>query len=115
MKPRRDVGVIQVGMVAAARADELEQVGVAAFEAAVRDACRLAPQERRPAVAGLAGGWECHGVGPHAQPWVAAVTRVRCGDDGREESRSGRSQDVRGARTAHTTHRQAVVPAAAWV
>jgi hypothetical protein len=51
-------------MVAAAGADELEQVGVAAFEAAVRDAGRLAPQERRPAVAGLAGRRECHGVGP---------------------------------------------------
>jgi hypothetical protein len=115
LKPRRDLAVIQIGMVAAAGADKFEQAGVAAFEAAVRDVGRLAPQERRPAVAGLAGGRECHGAGLHAQPRVTAVTRVRWGDGGREGSRSGRCQDVRGARTAHTTHRQAVVPAAAWV
>jgi hypothetical protein len=34
--PGRDLGVIEVRMVAAAGADELEQAGVAAFEAAVR-------------------------------------------------------------------------------
>jgi hypothetical protein len=102
-------------MVATAGADELEQAGVAAFEAAVRDADRLAPQERRPAVAGLAGRRECHGAGPRAQPRVMAVKRVRCGDGGRAGSRSGRCQDVRGARAAHSTHRHAVVPAAAGV
>jgi hypothetical protein len=66
LKPRRDLAVIQVGMVAAAGADKLEQAGVAAFEAAVRDVGRLAAQERRPAVAGRAGRRKCHGAGPHA-------------------------------------------------
>jgi len=43
-------------MVAAVRADDLIQVGVAAFETAVRDAGRLAPQDRPSAVAGLTAG-----------------------------------------------------------
>jgi hypothetical protein len=100
-------------MVAAAGADELEQAGVAAFGAAVRDAGRLAPQERRPAVAGLAGRRERRAAGPHAQPRVTAATRVRCWDSGRAGSRSGICHDVRGAMTAHSTHHQAVVLAAA--
>ena len=45
-------------MIAAARADELKQAGVAAFETAVDDADRLAPQDRRAAVAGLTGNWK---------------------------------------------------------
>ena len=81
MKPRRDAGEIQVRMVAAAGADEFEHAGVAAFEAAVHDADRLAPHERRPAVAGLTGKRECHvGVRLYAQPWVTAMVRPRPGD-----------------------------------
>jgi hypothetical protein len=38
-------------VIAAAGPDELKQVGVAAFETAVDDADRLAPQDRRAAVA----------------------------------------------------------------
>jgi hypothetical protein len=100
-------------MVAAAGADELEQAGVAAFDTAVHDAGRLAPQERRPAVAGLTGGRERHAAEPHAQPRVTAVTGVRCGDDGRAGSPSGMYHDAGGARTAHSTHHKAVVPTAA--
>lgn len=48
-------------MVAAAGADELKHVGVTAFEAAVHDPGRLAPHERRPAVAGLTGKRRCNG------------------------------------------------------
>jgi hypothetical protein len=55
LKPRRDLGVIDVRVVAAAGADELEQGGVAAFGAAVHDAGRLAPHECHAAVAGLPG------------------------------------------------------------
>jgi hypothetical protein len=99
-------------MVAAAGADELKHVGVAVFEAAVHDAVRLAPQERRPAVAGLTGKRRYQGaVGRDAQPRVTAIVRARCGDGGRADSRPG----ARVARTAHSTHRQAVVPAAAGV
>jgi hypothetical protein len=116
LKARRDLGVIQVRMVAAAGADELEQPGVAAFEATIGDADRLAPHERRPAVAGLTGRRECHGAaGCDAQPRVMEMVRARRGDDCRADSQSGPCHDVRGARTAHTTHRQAVVPAAAGV
>jgi hypothetical protein len=47
-------------MVAAAGADDLECVGVAAFHPAVHEAERLAPQPCCPAVARLARGRECH-------------------------------------------------------
>jgi hypothetical protein len=81
LKPRRDTGVIQVRIVAAAGADEFEHAGVAAFEAAIHDADRLAPDERRPAVAGLTGKRECQvSVRLYAQPWVTAMVRLRPGD-----------------------------------
>jgi hypothetical protein len=115
LKARWDLGVIQVWMVAAAGADELEQAGPAAVEAAVGDAGRLAPNERRPTVAGLTCRRECHGAGRDAQPRVTLMVRARRGNGGRADSRSGICCDVRGARSAHTTHRQAVVPAAAGV
>src|SRR2546421_7584139 len=93
-------------MVAAVRADDLIQVGVAAFETAVYDAGRLAPQDRPSAVAGLTGGRGCHdGLGHDAQPPFTAFTRVRCRDRGR----TGTGHDVRIAGTAHLT-RQEVVP-----
>jgi hypothetical protein len=52
LKPGRDLGVIQVRVIAAL-ADELKSVGVAAFYPALHDAGRAAPQGRRAAVAGL--------------------------------------------------------------
>ena len=115
MRPRRYLGEIQVRMVAAAGADELEQAGVAAFEAAVRDAGRLAPHERRPAMAALAGRRERHGAGGGAQPRVMSMVRARYGGGGRADRLSGTCHDVRGTRTAHATHRQAVVSAAAGI
>ena len=53
LKPERDLGVIQVRVIAALAADELKRVGIAAFHPALHDAGRLAPQARRAAVAGL--------------------------------------------------------------
>ena len=38
LKLRRDLGVVHVRVIAAAGADELEDAGVAAFDAAVHDA-----------------------------------------------------------------------------
>ena len=103
-------------MIAAAGADELKYVCVAAVEASVHDADWLAPQERRAPVAGLAGQRECHDIlRPDAQPRVTMIVRTRCGDGGRTDSRSGTGHGVKVARTAHSTHRQAVVPAAAGV
>ena len=94
-------------MIAAVRADDLVHVGVAAFETAVHDADRLAPQDRPAAVAGLAGGRGRHdGLGHHAQPRITAITRARCRDRGRTAT----GHDVRIARTAHSTHRQEGVP-----
>ena len=55
-EPRRDLGVVQVGIVAAAGADDLECVGVATFGPAVYEAARLTSQPGRPAVAGWPGG-----------------------------------------------------------
>jgi hypothetical protein len=42
-------------MIAAAGADDLKLVGIAAFEMALYDADRLAAQDRLAAVAGLTG------------------------------------------------------------
>jgi hypothetical protein len=53
LKPGRDLGVIQVGVIAALAADELKRAGVAAFHPALHDAGRPAPQGGRAAVAGL--------------------------------------------------------------
>jgi len=53
LKPGRDLGVIQVRVIAALAADELKRVGVAAFYPALHDAGRPAPQGRRAAVARL--------------------------------------------------------------
>jgi hypothetical protein len=92
----RDLGGIQVRVVAASRADDLKQAGVTAFEAAVHYAGRLAPHERRPAVAGLTGERERHGVvGLDAQPRVTVIVRARCEDGRRTDSGSGTSNGVR--------------------
>jgi hypothetical protein len=45
----RDLGVVQVGMVTAVAADDLECVGVAAFRLAPDEADRLAAEDDRPA------------------------------------------------------------------
>jgi hypothetical protein len=92
-------------VIAGAGADELKHVGVAAFEAAVDDVDRLAPQDRRAAVAGLTGE-RVDAVGPDAQPRVTVIVRARCGDDGRSGSRPGHGYEVKVARPAHSTHRQ---------
>jgi hypothetical protein len=71
LKPGWDLGVVEIGMVAAAGADQLEYAGVAAFGAAINDAGWLAPQDRCLAVAGLARKRRCQGgIGVNAQPWV---------------------------------------------
>jgi hypothetical protein len=116
LKPWRDLEVIQVGTIAAAGADELIHVVVAALDTAVHDAGRLVPQERRGAVAGLPGE-RGHGdtAEPGRHPRVTAIMGVRCSDGRRMGDRSGTGHGVRDARTAHSTHRQAVVPAAAGV
>jgi hypothetical protein len=62
LEPGRDLGIVQVGIVAAAGADDLEYVGVAAFDPAVRKAERLTPQSRRLAVARPARGRKRHGT-----------------------------------------------------
>jgi hypothetical protein len=62
LKSARDLGVIQVMVIAALAADELKRVGVAAFSPALHDAGRLAPQVRRAAVARLASSRECREI-----------------------------------------------------
>jgi hypothetical protein len=108
--------MIQVWMIAAARADQLIHVGIAAFEMAVHDTDRLAPQERRAAVAGLTGeGDGVSDVGSGTPPRVTAIMGARSGDGGRTGSRFGAVYGVKVARISHCAHRQAVVPAATWV
>ena len=95
-------------MIAAARADHLIHVGVAALDMAVDDADRLAAQDDPAAVAGLTGGRGCGDLLRHdAQPRVTALAGARYGDNGRFAI----DRIVRGARTtAHSTHRQEVDP-----
>jgi hypothetical protein len=95
-------------MISAVWADDLIPVGEAAFETAIHDADRLTAQDRLAAVAGPTGERGCHdGLELKAQPRVTAITRARCGDDGR----TGINNDViRVASTAHSTHRQELVP-----
>jgi hypothetical protein len=85
------------------------------LDTAVHDAGRLVPQKRRGAVAGLPGE-RGHGdaAEPCTHPRVTAMG-ARCRDGRRMGDRSSIGHGVRGARTAHSTHRQAVVPAAAGV
>ena len=84
-------------MIAAVGADHLVHAGVAILGTAVRDAGRLAPQDRLAAVTGLTGGRGCHDPLRHdAQPPVTA------------DSRSGTRRRVRDARTAQLAHHQDV-------
>ena len=116
LKPRCHFEIIQVGIIAAVGTDELIHAVVAAVDAAVYDAYRLVPQERRAAVARLTGERDrAGGVGPGPQPRVMAVMRARCGDGGRTGSRSGAGRGTRVARPAHFNHRQGSSPAAAGV
>jgi len=102
LKPWRDLRVIQVTMIAAAGADQLIHVGVAALDLAVDDADRLAAQDGPAAVAGLTGGRGCHNLFRHdAQPRVTAITGTRYGDSGRMGSRPATRRRAGGTRTAH--------------
>ena len=115
-KPGRDLEVIQVGTTAAAGADELIHVVVAALDTAVHDAGRLVPQERRGAVAGLPGQRRPgDAVGSGTHPRVTAIMGAWCGGGRRMCNRFGTGHEVRGAKTAHSAHRQVVVPPATGV
>ena len=76
LKPRCHFEIIHVGIIAAVGTDEFIYAVVAAVDAAIHDAGRLVPQERRAAVAGLTGERDRAGnVGPGTQPRVTAVMR----------------------------------------
>jgi len=76
LKAGRDLGVVQVRVVTALAADELKRAGVAAFQLALLDAGRLAPQAGRIAVAQLASNRECDGtLVVDAQPQVTGIVR----------------------------------------
>ena len=110
LKPWGDLGVIQVRMIAAAGADQLVHVGVAALDTAVHGADRLVPDDRLAAVARLAGRRGCRGLRRRdAQPPVTVIAGMRRGDSGRAGSRPVARRSVRGARTAQLTHHQEVV------
>jgi hypothetical protein len=52
LKLRRDIVVIQVGMITAVAADDLKQIGVTVCRLALDHADRLAPENHRPAAGG---------------------------------------------------------------
>jgi hypothetical protein len=66
LKPGRDPLVIQVRMITAVAADDLEQAGAVAF-AVIHDPGRLLPQGGCPAMPGLASAREWP-VGVDAEP-----------------------------------------------
>jgi hypothetical protein len=91
-------------MIAAARADELKQACVTAFETAIHDAGLLAPQDRRCAMAGLTWGRERVGVVRlAAQPLITTSAEVRYGG-GRTRNPPVTGHGVRVVRTAHLHH-----------
>jgi hypothetical protein len=107
LKPRRDLGVVQAGMVAAARTDELERVGVAAFHPAIHDADWLTPQGCCPAVAGLARQRECHrAFSGDAQPRVTGTVRRAGYAHGKAGSRLRTGRDARISGADHLPHQR---------
>jgi hypothetical protein len=108
LKPGRDLGVIEVGVIAALEADELKRVGVAAFHPALHDAGRPAPQARRPAMAELTSRRKCRKT-------LVVITRRRAtaiaraaqpGKGTRTVSRP-HAGDVVGVSRAHPSYPQA--------
>jgi hypothetical protein len=74
----RDINEIQVRVIAAAGADQLIRVGIAALHPAVDETDRAPPYERRPAVPGLAGQREPQeDLSADTQPGVTATARGR--------------------------------------
>lgn len=101
LQTRRDLGVIQVGMVTTAGADELVRGGVAAFHPAVRDVDRLTPHEGCRAMAGLTGKRGGHD-GADVQPRITGMGgAARCRDDIRTGNRLSTGRDVKVSRAAH--------------
>jgi hypothetical protein len=100
LKPARDLGVIQVMVIAALAADELKRVGVAAFSPALYDAGRLAPQARCAAVARLASSRECREIlVVTTRPRVTGMVRSpRYGNGTRTIRRPDASDNVRVSR-----------------
>ena len=99
-------------MIAAARADELKQTWVTAFEAAIHDAGLLAPQRRRDAMAGLTCGRERRDVVRlAAQPLITTSAEAQYGGD-RTRNPPVTGHGVRVVKTAHSYHRRGSSPAA---
>jgi hypothetical protein len=102
LKPGWDVGVIQIGMITAVTADDLEEAGVVAC-AGISDPGRLPPQARCPAMAGLSSRRQWHGiVGVGTGPAVTGITPLgRSGDGTQMSGRSGTRHDIRLIGTTH--------------
>jgi hypothetical protein len=79
LQPGRDLGVIQVWVIAAVTADELKRGGKAAFRSALHDARRLGPQGHLTAVAGLTSRREVvEALIVAARPRVTGMARSAC-------------------------------------
>lgn len=103
LKPRRDLAVIDVRMIAALAADELEGVGVASLCPAVHDPGRLTPEDCSGAVTGLARERKSRGVlAAHPQPRIAGIMKSpRCGDG----IATGSRQSTRRRQSMHSNAR----------
>ena len=108
LEPGWEIGVFQVGMVAAVTTDQLERAGVAAH-ALMRDPDRLPPQGCRPTVAGLARPGRYHNtVRVNARRRVTGMTIfTRCRDEVQTNRRPSTGHDARVFSTTHATPPQA--------
>jgi hypothetical protein len=78
LKLGRDINEIHVWMIAAAGADQLIRVGIAAFHPAVDDTDRASAHERRPAVPRLARQRKPQeDLSADTQPGVTGIARGR--------------------------------------
>lgn len=116
LKPGRYFRVVQVGMIAAAGADELKRVVMAALYQAVHDAGRLAPETRRGAVTRLAEKGRHLGImAINAQPGITNVLLAgRCGNCIQGLRRPNACCGAR-VWNAHSTFLPGMVVTAAWV
>ena len=82
LQARRELGVIQVRIVAAVAADDLERAGIPVFDPAAGNARGLSAQDGGATMTGLTSPRERHVFSVHPrQPWITGIIRCRGGGD----------------------------------
>src|SRR6516165_10111778 len=80
LKLRRDLAIVQVGVVTAVAADDFEHAGVVAFRLALHDPGGLAPEHNRPAKARRPhAAHKCHASSGPTMACIDSWRITRCG------------------------------------